>query len=232
MDPFSPINGITLDRYADLAADVSELSDPREQADTVARKGVNGTDWEAAKTGWTARMQDPSLNGAVGARFMPLYQASLARKNATANAVSGAMPGAMPPPGYGQQPAGYPPPAQAGYAGYPPQPPPPPQMGYGGYPPQPPRPGYPPQPYNQGAAQFGNDVGNAFNAFGSALDSLVSGAIGAIAVGSQVLVLWSDGQRYPATVRAMQNGQAFVAFPDGRQVWVPQHVVTLRSVGF
>ena len=212
MDPSSPINGITLERYADLAAAVSELSDPRAQADTVAKMGVSGVDWEAAKTGWTARMQDSALNNVVGARFMPLYQAALARKNATANAVSGAMPGAMPPPAF------QPPAPQMGY---------PPQPGYPQYPPQP---GY--SPYPQQASQFGSEVGKAFNAFGSALDSFVSGAVGGIAVGAQVLVLWSDGQRYPAIVRAVQNNQVFVAFPDNRQVWVPQHAVTLRNAGF
>lgn len=216
MDPYSPINGISIERYADLAADVSEISDPREQADTVGKKGVSASDWEAAKAGWTARMQDPTLNGAVGARFMPLYQAALARKNATSHAVSGAMPGAMPPPGYAPQ--GYPPP-QMGY----------PQQGqYPGY--QAPRPAQP--NYNQQANQFGNELGNAFNSFGNALDSFVSGAVGGISPGANVFVLWTDGQRYPATVRAVQNNQVFVVFPDNRQVWVPQNVVTLRSPGY
>jgi hypothetical protein len=81
MDPYAPINGVSLERYAELASDVSEISDPGRQADTVGRKGVSRVDWEAAKAGWTARMQDISLMGQVASRFMPLYRAALARKS-------------------------------------------------------------------------------------------------------------------------------------------------------
>ena len=41
--------------------------------------------------------------------------------------------------------------------------------------------------------------------------------------GQRVFVMWSDGQRYPGTVMSAMNGQVQVAFPDGRQVWVPAH---------
>jgi len=366
MDPYAPINGISLERYAELAADVSEISDPAQQAETVGRKGVSPVDWEAAKSGWTARMQDMSLMGQVASRFMPLYQAALARKSpapqvgyedyvamcgcppvmgiegmlahykltmaqwtqiaghwnaviptspmymqhgmlveqeaarlraggaprpvslggaasgghvpaaapSAGHAVSGAMPGAVPPPGYGTAPAyaapayaaPYAPAATPGYAapqlgqplpaGHGPQPgylqPGYPQPGYPlpaysqpayplpghplpGHPlPGPAQPGYPqpgyPQPpgYNQQAAAFGNEVGSAFNAFGNALGSFVGGAVAGFTVGMQVLVQWSDGRRYPATVMAAQGGQVQVHFPDGRQVWVPQTVVTSR----
>ena len=338
MDPYAPINGISLERYADLAADVSEISDAAQQADTVGRKGVSPIDWEAAKAGWTARMQDMSLMGQVATRFMPLYQAALARRSpapqvsyedyvamcgcppvmgfegmlahykvtmaqwtqiaghwnaviptspqymqhgmlveqeaarlraggaprpiaslgggagsagqvpaaalSTGHAVSGAMPGAVPPPGYGAAPAypqPYPAQAAPGYAAPQPGYPPPgyaPQPGYPqqGYPQQGyPQPGYPQQGYpqqagyNPQAAAFGNEVGNAFNAFGDALGSFVNGAVSPFVVGTQVLVQWSDGRRYPATVTMAANGQVQVHFPDGRQVWVPQNVVTRRS---
>ena len=53
MDPFAPINGVSLERYAELAAEVSEISDPAKQADAVGLKGVSPVDWEAAKAGWT-----------------------------------------------------------------------------------------------------------------------------------------------------------------------------------
>ena len=72
-------------------------------------------------------------------------------------------------------------------------------------------------------------MGNAFNAFGDALGSFVNGAVSPFVVGTQVLVQWSDGRRYPATVTMAANGQVQVHFPDGRQVWVPQNVVTRRS---
>ncbi len=330
MDPWAPINGISLERYAELAADVSDTQDPAKQAEIVGQKGVSGADWEAAKSGWTARMQDMSLMGQVATRFMPMYQAALAQKSGSSSggggpptvsyedyvsmcgcppvigfegmlahykitmtqwtqiaghwnqiiatnpqymmhgmrveqeagriraggapnpvsigggassagqpppqepsqhAVSGAMPGAVPPPGYGAAPAGYAAPVPgyaAGVPGYPPA-----QQGWPaqpGYPPQGyPQPGYPQQPaYNQQAQQFGNQVGSAFSAFGSALGGMVNSVVGTFTHGQAVMVQWSDGQRYPGTVIMQQSGQVQVAFPDGRQVWVPQHVVVIR----
>jgi hypothetical protein len=152
------------------------------------------------------------------------------------------------PPGYAQQPppgcpqAGAPPayPQQPQQPGYPPQPPPgygpPQQAGYPapqqpGYPQQSayPQPGYPPQPvYNQQAAAFGNSVGNAFSAFGDALGSVVNSVVGTLSPGQAVMVQWSDGNRYPASVIIAQSGQVEVAFPDGRRVWVPQAYVVPR----
>jgi len=38
--------------------------------------------------------------------------------------------------------------------------------------------------------------------------------------GARVLVQWSDGNKYPATVQQSQGPQALVVFPDGRQQWV------------
>ena len=226
MDPWAPINGISLERYADLAADVEGTQDPAVQAAIVSAKGVSPTDWEAAKAGWNARMHDPSLMGHVSSRFMPMYQAALARRSSAGagNAVSGGMPGAVPPPRYSAPPAVYgPPPGYAPQPGYPQQP----------QHPQQPRPqqqqAYRPAPaYNAQAAAFGNEVGNAFSAFGNALGSVVNSVVGTFSHGQAVLVQWSDGQRYPATVMAQQSGQVQVAFPDGRQVWVPQHVVVVR----
>jgi hypothetical protein len=129
--------------------------------------------------------------------------------------------------GYPQAPPGYPP-QQPGYPPQPPQPPGYAQPGYpqqGGYPQQP----YPQQPaFNQQAAAFGDSVGNAFSAFGDALGSVVNSVVGTLSPGQAVMVQWSDGQRYPATVVIAQSGQVQVAFPDGRRVWVPQHFVVLR----
>ncbi len=81
MDPWAPINGISLEQYAELSADVSDTQDPEKQAEIVAAKGVQRADWDAAKNGWTARMQDMSLMGQVAMRYMPLYQAALAKKS-------------------------------------------------------------------------------------------------------------------------------------------------------
>ncbi|MGZ3475175.1 MAG: hypothetical protein ACXWUG_13375 [Polyangiales bacterium] len=81
MDPaMQPINGISLERYAELGALISDfMNDQQRVAQTIQGAGVNLADWEAAKTGWTARMQDMNLMGRVAMAYMPLYQAALAK---------------------------------------------------------------------------------------------------------------------------------------------------------
>ena len=85
MDPYSPINGISLERYADLGAELDGITDPGEQQRKVGSLGVGAADWEAAKAGWTARMQDMSLMGQVATRYMQLYNAALAAKKGVAS---------------------------------------------------------------------------------------------------------------------------------------------------
>jgi hypothetical protein len=291
MDPYAPIAGISLELYAELSADVSDhLNAPDRQAEIVAKRGITRESWDAAKAGWTARMQDMSLMGQVAMRYMPLYQAALAKKSggkpevtfeeyvamsgaAKAMSIEGMLAfyklsmsdwtmiagdwnskipldmgrygmfgmlveqegariaqGGPPKPvqvgrggagGGGQpqaaQPQGYPQPGQP--QGYP-------QPGQG----YPQAHGYPQQvpAFQVQAASLGAAVGGALGSFGSALDSFATSAVGGFAVGTPVLVLWSDGQRYPATITQLGGGQYHCAFPDGRQVWVPSHAVSLR----
>jgi hypothetical protein len=85
VDPYSPINGISLEQYADLGAELDGITDPGEQQRKVATLGVAAADWEAAKAGWTQRMQDMSLMGQVATRYMQLYNAALAAKKGTAS---------------------------------------------------------------------------------------------------------------------------------------------------
>lgn len=82
MDPnFAPIHGISLERYAELGADIAGLeNDPEAQARVVQQQGIARSDWEAAMRGWTDRMRDVSLMGRVANAYMPMYQAALARK--------------------------------------------------------------------------------------------------------------------------------------------------------
>ena len=80
MDPYAPINGISLERYAELGAALDGVTDPGEQEKVVAEHGIAAADWNAAKDGWTARMQDMSLMGAVATQYMQLYNAALAKK--------------------------------------------------------------------------------------------------------------------------------------------------------
>jgi len=312
MDPYAPISGISLELYAELSADVSDhLNDPGKQAEIVAQKGISKEAWDAAKAGWTARMQDMSLMGQVAMRYMPLYQAALEKKSggkpnvtfedyvamsgaAKAMSIEGMLAfykismndwtliagdwntkipmdmarygmfgmmveqegariaqGGAPKPvavqrgSAGLGPAAQPAMAQPGMPqGYPqpgmpqgyPQPGIPqgyPQPGIPqGYPQQP---GYPqagqPQPnaFGAQAAHFGAAVGGALGSFGQAIDAFATSAVGGFAIGTPVLVLWSDGNRYPATITQLGGGQYQCAFPDGRQIWVPSHAVSLRS---
>ncbi|MBN9161569.1 MAG: hypothetical protein BGO98_48945 [Myxococcales bacterium 68-20] len=306
MDPWAPINGISLERYAELSAEVDGTQDPEKQAEIVGRLGVQRADWEAAKSGWTARMQDMSLMGQVAMRYMPLYQAALAKKSpggapqisfedyvamsacvpvigyegmlqhykvtsaqwtmiaghwnsviptnpqymqygllvqqetariraggqpkpvaigaggaaAQGPGAQGAMPAAANP--YAQQPAN--PYAQQAANPYTQQTPYA-QQAANAYGQQAP---YGQQAhYNAQAQHVGAQLGSAFNAFGSALGSLVDSAVGGLGVGARVMVQWSDGNRYPGTVTAVQSGQVEVAFPDGRRFWVPQGYVSV-----
>lgn len=89
MDPFAPINGISLERYADLGAALDgKDKDPKATAEVLQAEGVSKADWEAAKAGWTARMQDMSLMGRVATAFMPFYQAALAKRKGGAARLS------------------------------------------------------------------------------------------------------------------------------------------------
>ncbi|MFO0757549.1 MAG: hypothetical protein U0359_13720 [Byssovorax sp.] len=90
MDPvMAPINGISLERYADLGAALDGTNnDPEKVAAVLAQEGVQVADFEAAKAGWTARMQDMALMGRVAMAYMPLYQAALAKRKGGAASVS------------------------------------------------------------------------------------------------------------------------------------------------
>lgn len=88
MDPaFQPINGISLERYAELGAAIDGLDDAG-ITKVMQEQGVGMSDWEAAKVGWTARMQDMSLMGKVATAYMPLYQAALANRKGGAARIS------------------------------------------------------------------------------------------------------------------------------------------------
>jgi hypothetical protein len=43
---------------------------------------------------------------------------------------------------------------------------------------------------------------------------------GGIGPGRQVLVAWSDGNKYPATVTQVNGNQANLVFPNGQTMWV------------
>jgi hypothetical protein len=86
------------------------------------------------------------------------------------------------------------------------------------------------QSFERNAEQAASAIGNAaiagFSALGSALDSLGK-SLSAPAVGSRVMVQWSDGHRYPGTVTQVAQGQYHVTMQNGQQLWVHASYVTL-----
>jgi hypothetical protein len=74
-----PVAGITLERYAELAAKMADCNGDLEVCAQIAEQnGVDRPTWQAAMDGWNARMNDPVTAGEVALAYMPLYQAALA----------------------------------------------------------------------------------------------------------------------------------------------------------
>ena len=79
MSNMDPIAGISLERYAELAAKMASCGGDLEVCAQIAEQnGVDRASWEAAMAGWNARMADPADRGQVALAYMPLYQAALA----------------------------------------------------------------------------------------------------------------------------------------------------------
>lgn len=80
MDPMEPIDGISLEAYAELCALMKDTgADTDQQAAVAAQHGHSREAWEAAQKGWTERMSNPATAGIVAIAFMPLYQAALGK---------------------------------------------------------------------------------------------------------------------------------------------------------
>lgn len=289
MDFMSPIGGISLERYAELSADVTDVvNDPEAQVRIVEAQGIRRDDWEAAKNGWTARMQDMALMGRVATAYMPLYQAALARKKGTVAAsfedfvaMSACMKawggdrmyahygidmGAWTQiAGHWTQTMGREMQRYAGYgtmveqeahriaAGGQPRPVTIQRqagVGGGGAPAQPAQPSaaaaaqqmenqmmaqavqqnvasHMAAAQAQAAAAYGNASANMGFLGKGALGMMGYGAIAAgVGPGMQVMVQWSDGNKYPAQVVQVGGGQVCVAFGNGQQMWVPEGAVS------
>jgi hypothetical protein len=54
----------------------------------------------------------------------------------------------------------------------------------------------------------------------------VAGGGSALIVGRAVMVQWSDGNRYPATIIQVGGPQSQVVFPDGRNMWIQNQFLT------
>ncbi len=71
------INGVTIEQYAELCALMADTAGDESKEIAIAEsKGVSGSNWLAAKEGFTKKMQDPADMGKTAVAFMPLYQAA------------------------------------------------------------------------------------------------------------------------------------------------------------
>jgi len=79
-DALAPVNGVSLEKYAELCAKMANTPNDEDAFAAVAEaNGVAREDWETARAVWNRRMEDTATAGTVAIAYMPLYQAALAR---------------------------------------------------------------------------------------------------------------------------------------------------------
>lgn len=79
-DALAPIEGVTMEQYAKLCARMARVGDdPDAFARIAAEQGVERARWEAARAGWTARLENPATARHIVLKYMPVYQDALAR---------------------------------------------------------------------------------------------------------------------------------------------------------
>ena len=281
----TPINGISLERYAELGAELDGITDPDQQAEVVGKHGIARADWESAMAGWTARMQEMSDMGQTASRYMQLLNAAVAktkgntsvtfedfcamsaviqvfgpqamhgqydlsqgdwttisshwntqiasdpmnlgmRRNQLIEAeaarlqsggqakpvqIQRSAPGAAPAGDFGVAAGNAQFQAATGIAATNPHD----QFGAANA---------------QGAAamNYSNQVAAGFGAAAAGLGGALNQAFGGspLVPGRQVLVQWSDGNKYPATLTQNNGPQSQVTFPDGRQIWIESRFLT------
>lgn len=248
MDPLAPISGLSLEKYADLSAEITVArGDALKVGEALGRAGVPAADWERAHAGWSARLADPAIGTAVAAPFEDRYHAALDKLLGPTPDVPASDFAAMLGealmyglPGMGQR-RGIDPvawsrishrwrselsadPKRLGAC-----------LALAGQIAERRLSGSVPVPSNDPARAFDRDatvaakaVGKAvvsgLGAFGSALDSVGKSILGP-SVGSRVTVQWSDGKHYPATVAQTGKGQVLCTMKDGSQHWIPDEFV-------
>jgi hypothetical protein len=235
MSYMDPINGISLERYAEIGAAITDyVSDRPRVLAYVESQGIRREDWEGAMAGWTARMQDLSLMGAVATAYMPLYHKALARRAQSGEGKAApqatfddyvAMSGLAKARGvpamcvhYGIDSGQW---TQLAMAWNQKIPTSPSYMAFGVL------------VEAEGARIAGRGAPKrvSFAAGGGAAAPQPPQAApagpaaapgGGYAQGVKVLVQWSDGNRYEGTITQVGAGQHQVTFPNGAQHWVPE----------
>ncbi|MBZ0203629.1 MAG: hypothetical protein IT281_01180 [Ignavibacteria bacterium] len=76
------INGITIERYAELCAKMNDVIKDKDACIKIAAsEGIRKVDWEAAHKIWQSIMTDPSDMGRTASAFEKSWHAALSTKN-------------------------------------------------------------------------------------------------------------------------------------------------------
>lgn len=228
MGALDPIAGISLQRYAELAAKMKDCGgDLNVCAQIAQQNGVDAATWKAAMDGWNERMANPATAGEVALAYMPLYQAELAKSGDVATMSFEDYAGAsvmLNHKSYGLD------------------------MMYAHY-------GIEVNKWSQismywvdklttdqqlsqrfgqltgqiraqlDAGQAPPPAGLGEKPQGVTGDQVVNAAsavssLPPVAVGENCFVAWSDGNKYPGQVKQAGDGQCLIAFPGGREEWI------------
>ena len=245
MDPLSPVSGVSLEKYADVSADIAlTKNDPVKIGEALGKAGVSSEVWDQVHAGWSARLADPVIGASVAPKFEARYHAALDKLMGPppdvppedfAAMLGEALMGGLPAMGRSRRVD----PltwsrisfrARAAAAEEP---------GrlvallslaeqiadrrLSGAVPLPPV-----KTFEQDATVAAKAVGKAvlsgLDAFGSAVGSLGKQILGH-SVGAAVMVTWSDGRKYPGTVAQVGKDQYLVTMGDGSQHWIPEAFV-------
>lgn len=72
------INGISIERYAELCAKMEEFLKDKEACARIAvSEGVKKDDWEAAHKQWQSKMTDPADMGKTASAFEKHWQIAI-----------------------------------------------------------------------------------------------------------------------------------------------------------
>ncbi|MFO0589752.1 MAG: hypothetical protein U0441_19590 [Polyangiaceae bacterium] len=245
MDPLTPVSGVSLEKFADVSADVAVTrGDPIKIGEALGKASVSSDDWALAHAGWSERLADPAIGAAIAGPFEVRYHAALDKllgpppdvppEDFAAMLGEALMQGL---PAMGQSRRVDPLTwsrisfrARAAAAAEP---------GrlvallalaqqiaerrLSGAVPEPPAKAFE-QDATVAAKAVGKAVLSGLGAFGSAVDSLGKQLL-SHSVGAPVLVTWSDGKKYPGTVAQVGKGQYQVTMADGSQHWIPEAFV-------
>lgn len=81
-----PINGISIELYAELCAKMNDVLKDNEACATIAEsEGITRENWNAAHEGWQLRITDPSDMGKTASRFDSLWLSALQKSSSSGN---------------------------------------------------------------------------------------------------------------------------------------------------